>query len=265
MVQFCIKNGWEMNALSISTALEVAFNGALDRYRELLDSFLARHETVVQTGPFAGLALSRRTSWGGGDMLPKLLGVYESELHPALHEILGLQPDILVNIGAAEGYYPIGLARLLPRLRCHAFDIAAEARSVCRETTVLNHVQDRVFVHGDCDHPTLQTLLAPAVRPVVICDCEGAERILLDPFPVPALFRATMIIECHDFLDRSITPLLIERFRNSHDVFLVREGARDPNAMGFLAGLNSLDRWIAVCEFRPETMHWLYCRPRQGT
>lgn len=265
MVQFRIKNGWEMNARSVPMTLEVAFNGALARYRELLDRFLSDHETVVQAGPFAGLALSRRTSWGGGDMLPKLLGVYEAELHPALHEILALQPDILVNIGSAEGYYPIGLACLLPMLRCHAFDIAAEARSVCQENAVLNQVQDRVFVHGACDHPALQALLDAAARPALICDCEGMERVLLDPFPVPALFRSTMIVECHDFLDRSITPLLIERFRQSHDVFMVREGARDPNAVGFLAGLHSLDRWIAVCEFRPETMHWLYCRPRQGT
>ncbi len=246
------------------SALEVAYHAAQRRYQELLGQFLAAFGPVVRGGPFAGMTLSPRTFWGAGDMLPKLLGVYEAELHQAVHEIIALQPDVLVNIGSAEGFYPIGLARLLPLLRCHAFDIAPEAGDICQETAALNHVRDRVFAHGACDHALMQALLAPAVRPVVISDCEGAELALLDPFPVPALFRSTIVIECHDFVDRSITPLLIERFQESHEVFRVDEGARDPNAIQCLTSVNSLDRWIAVCEFRPETMHWLYCRPRLG-
>jgi hypothetical protein len=40
---------------------------------------------VVQTGPFAGMRLHDRQSWGGGmDIGPQLLGVYEEELHPTL-------------------------------------------------------------------------------------------------------------------------------------------------------------------------------------
>jgi hypothetical protein len=34
-------------------------------------------------------------------------------------------------------------------------------------------------------------------------------------------------------------------------------GASQSNVHPFLHSLSSLDRWFAVCEFRPETMHWL--------
>jgi hypothetical protein len=40
----------------------------------------------------------------------------------------------------------------------------------------------------------------------------------------------------------------------------VFEGPRDPNIYGLLRGMQSLDRWIMVCENRPCTMNWLVGR-----
>jgi hypothetical protein len=41
-------------------------------------------------------------------VLSKLLGTYESELHPVLHEILIKPYELIVDVGSAEGYYAIG-------------------------------------------------------------------------------------------------------------------------------------------------------------
>ena len=59
-----------------------------------------------------------------------------------------------------------------------------------------------------------------------------------------------MIVECHDFVDPRTTSILVERLQITHEMVGVPEGPRNPNEFEFLQGLNSLDRWLAVCEFR---------------
>ena len=228
---------------------------------------------VVQAGPFAGMILSNRSAWGDGETLPKLLGCYEAELHPFLARLVErspdlvvpdlVVPDLVVNIGAAEGYYAVGLARLLPDAFVHAFDSETASHDICRETARLNGVEARLSVAGECSAELLQALLIRGKRPLLVCDCEGCERDLVDPRRLPALAATTLLIECHDFIDASITKTLVDRLGGTHDLTGVREGARDPNAMPFLQRLNSLDRWIAVCEYRPCTMHWLLATPKQ--
>ena len=217
---------------------------------------------VVQAGPFTGMMLPARTAWGDGDTLPKLLGCYEAELHDTIARLVNASPDIVVNIGAAEGYYAIGLARLLPRTRIAAFDSSMLAQDICQEAARLNGVDGRVTVAGICTPGALNDLLATARAPWIVCDCEGAELDLIDPARAPALSRCHLIVECHDFINPAITQTLVQRLQMTHAMLLVQEGARDPNASPLLRGLNSLDRWLAVCEFRPTTMHWLVAHPR---
>ena len=235
------------------------------RRQDLLSAFVQQFGWTVQSGPFAGLVLSARAAWGDGDALPKLLGCYEAELHPLITQLVEGAPDLVVNVGAAEGYYAIGLARLLPATSVHAFDSAAESHDICRETARLNGVEARVSVAGECTPELLQTLLIRGQRPLLVCDCEGCERVLIDPRRVPALTGTQMLIECHDFIDATITQTLVDRLAATHDLVGVREGARDPNTTPFLQSLNSLDRWLAMCEYRPCTMHWLLATPKSRT
>jgi hypothetical protein len=227
------------------------------RRADLCHAFVQAHGPIVQAGPFAGMRLPLETSWQDGDTLPKLVGCYEEELHEPLGAILRGGIDTVVNIGCAEGYYAVGLALRLPEATVHAFDLDESAQAICRLAAAENGVADRLRVEGGCTPAILQALLARGGRPLVLCDCEGAETELLDPGAVPALGAADLVVECHDFLDRGITRTLIDRLSPTHRLALVTEGARDPNASPFLRGLGSLDRWLAVCEYRPETMHWL--------
>ena len=55
-------------------------------------------------------------------------------------------------------------------------------------------------------------------------DCEGGELQLLDPEQVPGIQGCDVIVECHDFLDASITSTLRQRFAATHDVELIRRG-----------------------------------------
>src|SRR6185503_17662417 len=75
----------------------------------------------VAGGLFAGMRLLSRAS--EGCLIPKLLGCYEAPLQPQLRRLIAAGYDVVLNVGCAEGYYAVGLARLLPSAAVLAFDI----------------------------------------------------------------------------------------------------------------------------------------------
>src|SRR5919106_5511514 len=67
---------------------------------------------TVRSGPFAGLRYVDAAVGAPdrADCLPaKLLGSYERELHHAVERQLEVGFSTIVNVGAAEGYYALGL------------------------------------------------------------------------------------------------------------------------------------------------------------
>ena len=243
---------------------QILLHAAIERRAEINEEILRVAGPIVATGPFKGARLQIDTSWGEGDFTPKILGCYEQELHAAIEKAIARRPARVINVGCAEGYYAVGLARRLPEARVIAFDIDAKAQAICLKAAAENGVADRLSAEGACTPERLRALVAERGRTLVVMDCEGAELNLLDDATVAALANADLIVECHDFIDRAITATLTRRLGRSHILETVAEGARDPNRFTQLRTLGSLDRWLAVCEFRPEHMHWLACWSRTG-
>src|SRR5262249_46123396 len=70
----------------------------------------------VVAGPFAGTKLL--LSPVSARLLPSyLLGTAELELHGAIEELVERSYRTVLNLGAADGYYAVGLARRLPSAR----------------------------------------------------------------------------------------------------------------------------------------------------
>ncbi len=232
------------------------------RRTEIINALLRAHAGAVISGPFAGMKLLPEASWRDGDLPPKILGCYEAELHPAIAKATTRNPNVVVNVGCAEGYYAVGMARLLPQARIYAFDVIPKAQDICKRAAIANQVGDRVVVAGKCAIELLRPVVEQAGRPLLFIDCEGAELELLDPVQLPETLHCDMIIECHDCLNPLITQTLKQRFSASHDIENIFEGPRDPNQFVSLRRWESLDRWLAIDEGRPVTMNWLVCWAR---
>jgi len=217
---------------------------------------------IVQEGPFTGQELIKETSWGVWGLSPKLLGTYEAELHDALEKAIRKLPDLVINVGCAEGYYAVGLAQRLPLAQIHAYDIEPLAQAVCKLAGLTNGVQDNLFVHGECTAETIKDIVASSPNALIVLDCEGAEVDLLPDDIIDVLRQSTLLIECHDFVNGQITDTLAQRLSPSHHIQILREGPRDPSAYKMLESLSTFDRWMAVCEFRPTLMHWLIATPK---
>jgi len=217
----------------------------------------------VRAGSFAGLRYVSTSV--GSAYIPKLLGIYERELSAQVESICAHKPRLIVDIGAAEGYYAIGLARRNPQARIVAFEMEPRGQSALREMAALNNVADRIVIGGKCEPPDLVAALGDTAAPVVICDVEGYEEKLLDPQAVPALCRATILVELHDFIIQGITEKLKERFGATHRVEHIWQQPRSRTdfpwrTFGTALLPTSHLNW-AVSEWRPVQMSWLWMVP----
>jgi hypothetical protein len=236
---------------------EILYLACSRRVHFLSEWLLERCGGAVQAGPFAGMKYVSQSV--GSQLPPKLLGCYEAELHGVRASCARTGYDTVINIGCGEGYYAVGLARLVPQTRVYAFDSNPAAQELCRLTAALNAVAERVDVRGTCDAMSLRQLVRG--RTLIFCDCEGGEVGLLDPAVVPELLACDLLVELHAFLDPGIPRLIEDRFAPTHGVIRIGHAGRDPSALPALWDLNQLDQYLAVWEGRPGPTPWVFMRP----
>jgi hypothetical protein len=89
-------------------------------------------------------------------------------------------------------------------------------------------VAERVDVRGACNPELLAEALAPYTKPTLLIDVEGYEEELADPERIPALRRATMIIELHEH-QRPMADILRPRFSATHVIEEIWTCPRTPD------------------------------------
>jgi hypothetical protein len=234
---------------------------------------LVQRETgrTVRSGPFAGVHYLHDAVSGG--YIPKLLGIYERELHPVIATLPQHDIRSIINIGAPDGYYAVGLARYLPSARVLAFEIEPRGQDFVRRIADQNGVGDRVMVRGRCDLPDLQAAATQLERPLVVCDVEGYEDVLLDPEKVPALRSAWILVELHDGKNAGVSERVRIRFEDTHTIETIwqqkRAAADFPFSNAYTRSLDPAHLSAAVDEGRPvregfPPMNWFWMVPKQG-
>ena len=197
---------------------------------ELLGAWLRqRAENRVQSGPFEGTSLEL-TAVSSRNLLGYLLGTQELELHSIIETIIARDYDNVINIGAADGYYAIGLARRMPNTVIDAYEALHEHHSLLRLAAKKNGVSERVRVRGLCTIPLLSNSLKEGdAKRLVLADIEGAEVQLLDPEKVRSLFRTDILVETHDVIEPGCSDCLLRRFADSHEIIRIRSRPRTLN------------------------------------
>jgi hypothetical protein len=215
---------------------------------------------IVMAGPFAGMKYVEEAR--GSVFCPKLIGCYEEELQPIIRQVVKNQYVWIVDVGAAEGYYAIGLARCLPESKVVAFDCEPQAQALCRQMACLNGVQERLTVLGACSPASFNSVLQP--HALVICDCEGYENELLDPGVVTELKACDILVEMHDFLCEGSSARLQQRFSSSHQIEWIDIHQRDAMSYPQINSLTVREKLLAVNEFRPAKQQWAWMTVKEG-
>jgi hypothetical protein len=224
----------------------------------LQNTLLREYGPKILGGPFEGMTFVRQVA--EGCCVPKLLGCYEEELHPHVEAAIAADYPRVLNVGVAEGYYAVGLARRMPKTHVYAFDLDENAQRTCRAVAAANGVGDRVHVAGALHGEDFAKY--GDERTLLVCDIEGAERELLDPEAYPALKRMDVIVELHDCVHPGLSLSIPARFTETHDVQLVRQGGRARPLPPVFRELGHLDQLLAVWEWRTGPTPWAILKAR---
>ncbi len=210
--------------------------------------------TKVTAGPFAGMVYAAQASEGG--RAPRLLGAYEASLHPVVETVIARAYPQILDIGCAEGYYAVGLARRMPGSTIHAHDMNPAARALCAEMAHANGVEARVMIGPEVTHADFA--LCQTAPTFILCDIEGAEGELLDPKRAPTLTQADILVEVHEGMRPGLLATLTDRFAASHKITRIDRALRPDLLPDWAEALSDLDRLLLLWEWRASPTPWLW-------
>lgn len=220
----------------------------------LANTLTGKGVTTICAGPFKGMHYPVPAAEGGRG--PRLLGAYEASLHPVIEIVIQRGYPQILDIGCAEGYYAVGLARRMPASKVQARDSDPAARMLCADLARANGVEDRVSIGPEVAHTDFD--LCEAGPTFILCDIEGAEDALLDPARAPALKQADILVEVHEGLRPGLVASLTGRFAPTHRVSRIDRLLRPDLLPDWAESLSDLDRLLLLWEWRASPTPWLW-------
>ncbi len=219
---------------------------------------------IVKRGLFEGMHLGEEIHWGKADVASKIYGLYESEV---MEFIKDNHYESLVNLGAADGYYPIGM--LLKKRVSHAycFEENPLGKKYITENAKLNRLDGAISIYGRADSQFYKQLpeAVASGNNLVLCDIEGGEFELFTDQVISAFSQSTFIIEVHDFKfddGQNKREALIDCFKD-FDVEMVKSRPKQWSDIDQITALSDNDRALVCSEGRRVLGEWLVAIPRK--
>lgn len=214
---------------------------------------------AVIDGPFRAMRYPPKSLWRNN--APKLCGTYEKEVYPFLEQVLLRKPQCVIDVGCSEGYYAVGTAMRLPSASVFAFDLDPWARHRTREMAELNGVRN-LIIKGECTQEWLVSNIKE--NTLLIVDCEGCEKSLLDNFPVSQYPNSCWMIELHEEVASDVVVILTTLFESAFQTELVMSRQRNlEDACVELRQKFPEDYLLQLMiEVRNMGQHWLLCWPK---
>ncbi len=221
----------------------------------------------IRYGPFRGTRLVPDSRWSAADRGSMLLGLYEQEVLGEL-ERLANGRRVLLDVGAADGYYAVGALKggLFNVVVC--FEIDPEGQRIIAEQSRMNEVSAQIFVLGEATHGFVdearKAVEFAAAEAVILMDIEGGEFEVLSDRVLNQVRDAVVIVEVHDFdaVGTYQAEALLKRLREHFSVRVMSQSGRNPNVFEELAEWSDDDRWLLCSESRQCRMRWFICEPR---
>ncbi len=221
---------------------------------------------TVRHGPFAGFELPNGATWGASDHSLKVLGLYEQSVQTL---VASCGPFArLFCLGAADGFYGVGMVRAGLAGRSLNWEMAPRSRATIEETARINGVEGRVAVFGaagsgfdiECGEAP------PGAGDLVLIDVEGAEYDILTSGTLARLCQATFLIELHPFLveeGEAREAHMLDAASEHFEIRFFDDCVRDLGGIDELADLSDDMRWLLCSEARAVQMRWAVLRPKK--
>ena len=192
-----------------------------------------------------------------------MVGSCESCLHPVIHDLLDRNYVKIYNLGCAEGYYVAGMAKLFPKALIYGYDINPLAIDLSEKMVSANNSSSRVHLFNHAlQHDDLRRF-DPSDRSLILCDIGGGERSLFSKDNVQSLLSADLIVELHDFVYPGTKNHVIDVFKDTHDVSIVKQTPVDFTKFPSLLPLPVCEAMKLTEEKRQRQMEWAVILSRE--
>lgn len=234
------------------------------RERISLEIYEACKETV-KLGPFKGLKLKKNNWWGKSDLGSMCLGLYEKELLDFIFSDATNGRNTFIDVGAADGYYAIGLLNAKKADRAICFELSEKGQNTIRNNWILNNEPGHLEVYGD----VLQSFIKATTnidfsKTFMIVDIEGAEFEFLTSNILNHISKSIVILEVHnwvhDFLHKYSE--LLKNVEKYFEIEVLDRVERPTTTLNELRALTDDNRLLLTSEARPCLMRFLVLRPR---
>ena len=228
--------------------------------KKVLSKLVADTGYQVKYGLFKGMQLDEAPWWGSYDMNSKLLGVYELSVQQRIESAAGKGDFQFIDIGAADGFFAVGVAFAGIAKSVSAFDIDPKAQEKLKENFLRNGCGHIASIHGEATAVELRNLICQNSKSIVLIDIEGAEYEFLDEEMLYVLKDCLIICELHPWLleDGTAKELaLIERASKNHAVSFLKRQFIDPMKFEELSDFNEDEQLLAISEARGRRMRWM--------
>jgi hypothetical protein len=218
------------------------------------------YQGTIAFGLFKGLKLNAYTAWSGGkDTGAKILGLYESQI---LNWIGDKHFDLFIDIGAADGYYAMGLLVSGRTNSAITFETSNADRDVSQHLAIVNRVLDQIEIKGPATEPEIIAVLPQGRNGLILIDIEGGEFDLISENILESAKHYHFIIELHEIFNDRLRKEFIEMCSKSHFVEVIHGLNRNFPRDSFLMSLTDNERVLILSEGRQSGMEWLALSPR---
>lgn len=234
----------------------------------VLEFLIKKYGYKVAYGQFKDMKLDKEVWWSKNDLITKILGVYEKHIVDQLIFFSQKGSKTFIDIGAADGYFPIGLVISGLFKKSFAYEISSKGRTVLEKNIINNNCSDRVNVRSQATFDSLNNIISNTENPTILIDIEGSEFDFLSLRMLDLLKSSNVICELHPWLvihGEQKQKDLLKDASKFFDVKLIQREFYNPNQFDDLNKFGDDERLLAFSEKRSRNTNWLVLQPKSSS
>ena len=261
-----LKNGLlsSLNQIILAKKHRIDMLDAL-RIRKIGEIVFQESNHKILCGPFRGVEIpvslaSSSPSWCAG----WILGTFEQQL---LEYVTSHRWRFVVNVGAAEGYYPVSLLKKGYAAQAIAFESLEVEQKKMKLFSELNGVDSKIKTIGHAGPNFIHQIDPDSLTDgpsLMIVDIEGSEFDLLDSDTLGKLKNFHLVVEVHNFVvkEKDKIELFVKSLAQYHDIEIVTENSRNIPSRNEVSFLSRRELLMLIAEERPSDMFWVLATPK---
>jgi hypothetical protein len=218
--------------------------------------------SIVQYGPFKGMKIGKKKSWElEYGLTTKILGTYEEQILNILIKF-SKKNNTFIDIGAADGFFVVGMAFKNIFKNIYAFEINSKSREVIKLNYKLNICKKNIKIKSEASYLSLKRIIKLRKKCTILIDIEGAEFDLLSLKVLELLKDCSIVCELHLFYGEKKYYELIKNAKKIFHCKLIKKKSYNPNKFKELNNFSDNERLLALSEGRKDNQEWMILTPK---